>query len=256
MSNSHTTTWIIRTDLPHKYAGSTDPLDNFLKKHGADGANSYIAFNEIGKKGAKKEHQHIILTTVTNKKDTIRHQLTAAFPELKAARKGSGGATLYTITQYNPTDDWGYEGFRLHYVCKDGNHRCGELWNTDSWIKHREKRKNYIKENCYEPVECKACGRKKPKKVSQDEKLRDHLNKLFNDKVELYPETYERTLAMEIYKYYKKYGKAANRNWVKVAAEQLLFYAPVFAPTEQTRNEATAEALKAIIATKNELVYK
>ncbi len=250
MSNCETTTWIIRTDLPHKYEGSTDPLDNFLKKHGANGVNSYIAFNEIGKTGAKKEHQHIILTTVSNKKDTIRHQLTAAFPELKASRAGQGGETRYTITKYESTDDWGYEGFRLHYVCKDGNHRCGELWSTDSWIEHRERRAKYIKDNCPDP------RTKKAKKPTQDEQLRDHLKQLFHFMVELHPQNYEQELALAIYKYYQKYGKASNRNWVKVAAEQLLFYAPVFAPTEQTRREATAEALKAIIASKNELVYK
>jgi len=244
------TIWIIRCDLPHKYEGSIDPLDTFLREH-SSGENSYIAFNEIGKRGKKKEHQHCLLQSETDKKDTVRKWLTKAFPELKAERKGvqgSGGETNYTISEYNPDEDWGYKGFRLHYVCKDGNHRCGQLWDTDTWVAHREKRKNYIKENSPDT-------KTKEKKPTQDERLKAHLTKLFNDTVELYPETYERTLALEIYKYYSKYGKAANRNWVKVAAEQLLFYAPIFAPTEQTRREATAETLKAIITQKNSLVY-
>jgi len=249
------TTWLIRTDLPHWYENE-DPLDNFLRKNSL----RYIAFDEIGKQGAKKEHQHIVMITTTNKKDTIRHQLTAAFPELKATRKGSGGETRYSISKYESTDDYGYVGFRLHYVCKDGNHRCGELWSNDEWNEHRKKREQYIKDNCPPP------GKKK-NKVSQDQQLRVHLNKLFKEKGYFYDpdncpsyeskeENYERTLALEIYKYYQKYGKSTNRNWVKVAAEQLLYYAPIYAPTDKIRNEATAEVCKAILAQRDELVYR
>lgn len=249
------TTWILRTDLPHKLAGSSgscradataDPLETWLKKISL----RFICFDEIGKQGAKKEHQHIVLVTSSNKKDTLRHQLTAAFPQLKAKRKGSGGETLYSIDKYDPDKDWGYKGFRLHYVCKDGNHRCGDLWSTDEWVAHREKRKNYVKENAHPP--------KKEKKATMDELLRRHLNNAFieNPLEQLYPETYERVLALEIYKYYRKYGKANNRNWIKVAAEQLLFYAPVYAPTEKAREVATGECLKAIMETKNAMVYQ
>lgn len=231
------TTWIIRTDLPHTWTGDADPLGKFLSSKAID--FQYIAFNEIGKQGEKKEHQHIVLIADTDKKDTMQGWVTDAFPELKASRKGRGGLTKYSVSVYDPECDQPYDEFRLDYVCKDGNWRCGTLWNAETieyricrrsrWLEHNAPRAN-----------------KKNRPVQKgDERLRDYIKELMKGDEEYFAAHYQDTLIEEIIKYYEIYGKPNNRSWVRVVAEQVLFFAPLVAPSKSKR-EAKQDRLKAV----------
>lgn len=242
------TAWIIRTDLPNEVNGE-DPLKKLYDEKSHE--KMYAVFNEVSDTG--KEHQHALVYTTTNKKDTVNKWITNAIPSLKRHQtdsSGAGGTTKYSVHAYLKENDIGYHEYQQDYVCKDGMHRCGELWNNlNSNNYHSSSHDNPLPNALEYPEYAARADRRQaylalnpPVSKNQKTKIkkRADLEKYLLKEIEQNPlhfylpvekDSLKRVnhdkLIEYIYLYYVEYGKPRNRNFLKVIAEDVLFYSPI-----------------------------